>query len=60
MLKAVWAAMLCALSLGLTDEQELPSFRAAGQVFAPDPARRGLCEQGYAGYRDAVRRALLK
>lgn len=57
---ALGAAMLCALSLGLTDEQELPSFRAAGQVFSPDPARRGLCEQGYAGYRDAVRRALLK
>ena len=57
---ALGAAMLCALSLGLTEEGQLPAFRAAGQVFSPDPARREMCERGYAGYRDAVRRALLQ
>ena len=51
--------MLCALSLGLTDEASLEQFRRAGQVFEPDPAVRELREQGYREYCRAVKRALM-
>ena len=56
---ALGAAMLCALSLGLTDEASLEQFRRAGQVFEPDPAVRELREQGYREYCRAVKRALM-
>ena len=55
---ALGAAMLCALSLGLTEERELPSFRAAGKVFTPDESGKKTAQEGYRGYLDAVRRAL--
>ena len=56
---ALGAAMLCALSLDMTEEKELPAFRTTGRIFLPEPASRQSCERGYSGYRDAVRRALL-
>ena len=56
---ALGAAMLCALSLGLTDEASLEQFRRAGQVFEPDSAVRELREQGYREYCRAVKRALM-
>ena len=56
---ALGAAMLCALSLGLTDEASLEQFRHAGQIFEPDPAVRELREQGYREYCRAVKRALM-
>lgn len=57
---ALGAAMLCALSLGMVEQSSLSSLRSSEHVFSPEEGKRREAENSYAGYRDAVRRVLLK
>ncbi len=56
---ALGAAMLCALSLGLTDVASLGLYRRAGQLFEPNRALSERREAEYRAYLLAVRRAQL-
>ena len=56
---ALGAALLCAVSLGLTDEKEIVNLRKSEKIFTPAQDRSRV-EQGYRDYRFAVERALLR
>lgn len=55
---ALGAALLCGVSLGIFDENEVPAFRKSERVFTPT-AERSRHEQWYLEYLQAVRRALM-
>ena len=56
---ALGAALLCAVSLGLTDEKEIVNLRKSEKIFTPAQDRSHV-EQGYRDYCFAVERALLR
>ena len=57
---AMGAALLCAVSLGLADLQEVARLRVSERVFAPSAKSAERSETFYGAYRAAVARALLR
>lgn len=54
---ALGAALLCAISLGLASEEEIPNYRQSERVFRPSPDRERFDEL-YQRYETAVKRTL--
>ncbi len=56
---ALGAALLCAVSLGIIQEKDVPSYRVSNQISMPTKFREPV-EEGYRNYKRAVERALFQ